>query len=523
MRQRKIVGIVCLSVMLFSTVCCGKPAAMPVLTATPLLTATPAPTATAAFIKEPALTVTPEPTVAPEVTATPEPTVTPVLTATPTPTAAPVPTATSVPTKAPEPTATPVPTKAPAPTATSVPTVAPRTEAAVTNSSDATDGLYAVGNSVKRENVGGFGEKDKTFYVMEENDYSMPYYVGKQNKSFLSGDEYDMVVYLGLPYYLPKLNKEAAFYSVSDRSIATIEGNALVPLKQGKVTLTGYDSAKKKLFDKTVAVTTYNDGKDVMSARSFEYIDLGRYDNAKDVYYWRDAVNTISDMCYYLQARGFRYDFAKEPEFCGINNWQWTADAEAIFSYSGGVCVQVAQMGNYMLANNFEDWGNILVFGNQGHIFNWYYEDGYYYVMDFTEVISDNCGRDKWVNSNYADYSRSYKKFKTVDEIKEWIPAEKVDTEQNCLVVMYSCQGHDYMPVWLDGGINDTRGLVNGTYDHTAVFGFQDIVYEELTVLWQKEGIDLTIQGFSVEEIPLLVRGRGIYGETKEIRNYFEY
>jgi len=186
-----------------------------------------------------------------------------------------------------------------------------------------------------------------------------------------------MVVYLGLPYYLPKLNGKAAYYSVSDTELANIEGNALVPLKQGTFILTGYDSEKKKLFDKTVAITTYNDGKDVMNAKSFEYIDLWRYDNAKDVYYWRDAINTISDMCYYLQARTFTYDFSREPQFCCVNNWQWTAEPEAIFSYSGGVCVQVAQMGNYMQANNFEDWGNILVFGNQGHIFNWYYEDGY--------------------------------------------------------------------------------------------------------------------------------------------------
>ena len=110
-----------------------------------------------------------------------------------------------------------------------------------------------------------------------------------------------------------------------------------------------------------------------------------------------------------------------------------------------------------------------------------------------------------------------------MDEIKAWIPAEKVDTTQNCLVVMYSCQGHDYMPTWLDGGINDTRGLVNGLYDHTAVFGFQDIVCEELTILWQKEGIDLVVKGFAPEEIPTMVLGRGIYGWKKEIKNYFEY
>jgi len=45
--------------------------------------------------------------------------------------------------------------------------------------------------------------------------------------------------------------------------------------------------------------------------------------------------------------------------------------------------------------------------------------------------------------------------------------------------------------------------------------------------LWEtersKEGVDLTIKGFAPEEIPVLVRGRGLYGWKKEIKNYFEY
>ncbi len=198
---------------------------------------------------------------------------TPESTATAVPTETPVPTETLMPTETPVPTATPAPTATLAPTATPVPTAIPTlwTEAVAPSQSVAKDGLYAVGNTVKRENVGGFGEKDRSFYVTEEAETVMPYYVGKQSKSFLAGKEYDMVVYLGLPYYLPKLN-----------------GNA-------------------------------------------------------------------------------------------------------------------------------------------------------------------------------------------------------------------------------------------GTYDHTAVFGFQDIVYDELTVLWQKEGVDLTIKGFAPEEIPVLVRGRGLYGWEKEIKSYFEY
>lgn len=369
------------------------------------------------------------------------------------------------------------------------------------------------------QDVGSYDENDVVVHYSNMTEVEMPYYVGKEKKSFLKGKEYDEVLYLRMPYYLPDLNEKAVYFSVSDEEIATIDGNKLVAKKQGTVTVTAYNSKKKSLGNTVFAVTTYNDGKDVINARSLTDEDLWRWGNTRDVEYWKTNVNTIQDMCYYLQAMNFVYNFEKEPDFLGVNRWQWTADPEVIFAMSGGVCIQVAQMGNYMLADNFEDWGNIIVSGNYGHIFNWYYEDGYYYVMDFTEVISDNAWNS---DGSYRDYTNSIKKFKSISKIKKWITSEKVDTKENFLVCMYSNLGHDYMPCWLDTGCQDTRAVNEKRNIEPAQYGFQDIVFEEMTVLYQRKGVNLELKGYSVEEIPTLVKG-GIYGYETVDEYYYDY
>ena len=367
--------------------------------------------------------------------------------------------------------------------------------------------------------IGSIGDYDITNYYRSVVKTETPYYVGKEKTSFLKGKEYDEVLYLGMPYYLPTLNEKAAYFSISDEEVATIEGNSLVAKKQGMVTVTAYNSKKKSLGKTVFAVTTYNDGKDVINTLSLEKTDLWRWKNLRDVEYWKTNVNTIQDMCYYLQAKNFVYDFNKEPEFLGVNRWQWTADAKTIFDMSGGVCVQAAQMGNYMLADNFEEWGNIIVFGNYGHIFNWYYEDGYYYIMDFTDVISDNT----WNNSGeWKDYTSSIMKFKSIKEIKSWITKEKVDTKENFLVCMYSNLGYDYMPCWLDEGCADSKAVNEGRNAEVAHFGFLDIVFEKMTILYQKEGMNIEVRGYSLDELHTLVHG-GIYGYDITEEYYYDY
>jgi len=353
----------------------------------------------------------------------------------------------------------------------------------------------------------------------ETNLVEQPYFVGKESSSFLAGVSYDSVVYLGVP----KLLEEGYSYTSSDESIAVINGREFQPKTQGLTTLTKYDSDGNAVSEEIIAVTTFNDGKDVLKASSMKEYN-GSWYEIFDARAAKLMINTITDMVDFLTARWMVYDGAKEPLLTGTDgynsgDWQWTAPGYEIYDYNGGVCVQVCQLADYMLADNFEEWGNILVFGNQGHIFNWFYEDGYYYIMDFTEVISDN----QWGGYSYRErrnYTKSIKKFTSVDEVKKYITSEKVDTTQNYLVVMYSNLGHDYMPCWADGGMHDSRAVFDGGYTEYA---FEDEVFDSLEILYIDESLDIHVVSCQTEDLPSTVRMQrtGCYGTG--VKYYFDY
>lgn len=363
-----------------------------------------------------------------------------------------------------------------------------------------------------------FDSYDNLIFVTVEKEN--PYYIGKQETSWIDSMEgkYDFVVYLTLPLYLPQRYGTKNSYSISDSTIAIINGYELVPLKQGivELTITKEDGSTQT---ERIAITDYNDGMDVANKKSFSYEELVAFQEMKNAEQWRDMINTIPDMIMYLEARLYCYD-NREPDFCGIDGWQWTPSGDAISTYNGGVCVQVAQCANYMLAGNFEDWGNIIVFGNQGHIFNWFYEDGKYYIMDFTQVISDNC---QYSNvTAYRTFRNSIESYDSLNEILEYVQCQKVNCAQNYLVCMYSCQGHDYMPLWKDAGISGSNILYECPEDE-YIFGFEDVVMDDLVVLWQDPNINITIRGYTAEELNLALRASNVATYSSQVNYYFDY
>lgn len=233
---------------------------------------------------------------------------------------------------------------------------------------------------------------------------------------------------------------------------------------------------------------------------------LSDYGNVREITYWKTAIKTIQDMCFCLETRNFVYDFNKEPEMGYLWNvtddlerWTWTPAAETIYEMSGGVCIQVAQLAAYMLAEDYEDWGAIQIEGNQGHIFNWFYEDGYYYLFDFTQVISENY---EYMNHRilFRDYSKYVVKCQSMEEIKEYCTTKKVDLSQNYAIYMYSCHGYDFLPCNVNTGMSDSNAVLNNTWDGDHIkIRFQDIVMEDLVVLWENpkstpivwEGVEL--------------------------------
>lgn len=361
----------------------------------------------------------------------------------------------------------------------------------------------------------------------------IPYYVGREDKkatNFLKKNKHDAVLYMGMPLFLTTaMDKDVYSVSVSDETVAKVEGNELVGLKQGVFTLTTYDKKGKKIEDIKYAVTTWNDSKtDIATAMSIadvnEKTSVFEWGITKDLPYWRLACNTLMDVSFYFQARGFYYSGEGEPECNSLNgspteDWMYNNEVETVFEANKGVCLNAAQMAAYLLADDFEDWGVVCIDGMQGHIFNWYYEDGLYYIFDYTSVISYNAwGRD---TDKYVDFSNEVKVCKSIEEIKEYVCTEKVDTTQNYFIYMYSLRGHDELPAVLNTAKYSSRDALNGKYEEIIV-GYQDIVVEDLHVLYLKKGINLNVQGFSLEEMPSkLVHGR--YNLAEEYKYYYDY
>lgn len=377
-------------------------------------------------------------------------------------------------------------------------------------------------------------DKIETYYTYEEY---IPYYIGREHEesvNFIKNNrgENDEVLYLGLPIYLPNLiDRRTSYVEVDNPSIAKIEGEELIALKEGTFNLLCYDYRMELVDTKKFVSSTFNDSKGMKeSYRTINGNSFVSYLNACEIDYWKDSVHTIMDMSFMLQARQFKYDFNKEPKFGYIENqinaldtWVWTSDAETIFDMSGGVCIQVAQLAVYMLADDYEDWGVIMVEGNQGHIFNWFYEDGNYYIFDFTEVISYNAWeRPQSMQFSYKDFSSKVKTFSSVDGIKQWCKKEKVDLGENYAIYMYSCKGHDEIACNVNTGMSDSNACLRGDWEEITI-GFQDVVMEDLIVLWENpNSCKINWESYSFEEMNPIIPC-GIYNIKKDLVFRHEY
>ncbi len=400
-----------------------------------------------------------------------------------------------------------------------------------------TTGLFPLSADEKYVTRGEYDSKDQAVTYAKETE-GLPYYIGRDNSEdnidFMKKNkgENDGYLYLGLPMYLPdKVHTGTAYVTVDDESVARIEGNELIGLKQGTFILSSYDAEGNLKDEKKYVCTTFNDSKaSKESLLTFEK-DLSRFANARDPEYWKNAVHTIMDMCFLLEARNFTYDFSGEPEFGYIQNvgsneerWTWTADPQTIFEMSKGVCIQVAQLATYMLAGDYEDWGAILSEGNQGHIFNWFYEDGYYYIFDFTQVISDNAS-NYYSSTLFRDYSKYVKKCKTIEEIRDYCCNEKLSTEHNYAFYMYSCKGHDELPCNVNTGMSDSNAVLTNTWTESEriIIGFQDVVMEDLVVLFENENsTKIDWKSYTLDEINKSIP-HGIYNLPVEYSYRYDY
>ncbi len=395
-----------------------------------------------------------------EVTTTPLPEPTEVIAATNTPVPTEEPAPTAAPTEKPETAETP----APAPEVTETPTPSPEVSIINTDKAPVLETSYGVETEVVNEVCYRYGGRyDKYFSTINnvigsqvlsgdyiEVQYS-PYYVGKQDSSYLESvkGQYDSVLYL-----TDKLYVGSSDVVIEDTSVALLDDFFVVPLKQGITAITVDGETKK------YAVTTYNDGKDVSKASSMKYDESDAFMYCYDAETWRQNIHTVRDMVAYIYGRNFCYTFT-EPEGWYGDGWVWTVDGGSICNYNTGVCAEITELACYMLANDFEEWGTILKLGTSGHIFNYFYEDGIYYVVDFTDLTSSNCGGTQQRMQNYDkndikekvdEFMKNpdfFKKCDSLDEVKDHINRKYSSQIGSSMAaaILISNMGRDYYAI----------------------------------------------------------------------------
>lgn len=356
-------------------------------------------------------------------------------------------------------------------------------------------------------------------------DAPMTRWIGRGNAkatNFLANcGKYDRVLYLSDTLLLKTVKAKSAVSS--NKKVIKVENDRLVPMSQGKATVTFKlnDGTKKK---EVIAVTTYNDGKNVATATSVD-IDTENfwyYYNMKSAPENLQRIcHTIQDAAYIIELLDVQYSADREPavgRFMWGDCWMTSASASTTIESGYGVCLQAAELGAYLLADDFEDWGFIHTKGEVGHIFNWFYEDGKYYIFDFTQIISSHVsppnvrnitfrGVDYWKNQIYC----TSKITKNTPGVKENI------SDITWLVMMYSALGHDYMPAWWDGGCHMS---VEDVYKSGKItWGNQKEVMDSATKLYQTKKLKVKLISPTYKELPedLKLSNMGTYGYHTEI------
>lgn len=319
----------------------------------------------------------------------------------------------------------------------------------------------------------------------------------------------EVTLYVDKDKYFALETDEAIKWISSDENILTIDDSGLAhPLKEGEVTITAACNSYIKTFN--VTVTTYNNGKDVIHETTTN--EQGWLPNNGGTTLWIDAniemvknnINTLTDMTAYILERWMYYD----PSFHIVateTKWTWAMDASAVIEAGKGVCCDIANVAHYVLKDDFERAGFVYETGRWGHIYNWFYEDGWYYVHDYTNEISDrafSCDA-MFTRDNRTYYQNQTKKFKTWDEFMAMRledPSYKKDYDQNILAVYVidATEFDECPPVYLDYMKNSIDGWVE--MGNTPTVGFEEGV--DVKEIYRTGTWKFECRIFKSEELP---------------------
>ncbi len=313
------------------------------------------------------------------------------------------------------------------------------------------------------------------------------------------------VIYLGKPRKLASAIDDGSEWISSNNEIAIVQNGIVTGLREGVVTIT-HSLNGDILDEQTFAITTFNDGRQPEFSYELEPEDFDRLlygeNGMPQPEYLKQNINTIRDVISYLQISGFSTSDNIPFMANMVTDWYWMLPADYLLTANQGWIEDAATIACYLLQNDFEDSGVILRFGYNFNVFNWFYEDGYYYVFDFENLIRDFRGgiRD-------ADYS--IYKTDSLDKLSEYV-LSLLDAENTLTTIMFSACGHDFIPAYRLNYLHDSSTIY---HEHSQI-AMEASVVEQSRILFSNPHLDYELIGIPVEEIP---SGLPTYG------NYISY
>jgi len=158
------------------------------------------------------------------------------------------------------------------------------------------------------------------------------------------------------------------------------------------------DSLGKSLFKKAYYESDFYNSKEnqLMCIDIKESTNWGTYgycDAYLDII--QDKIKTVEDLMAYFVMSNYQYD-EDDRGYMGMARAGWGTKHSAKINLSAncGVCSHTASVAAYLLEDDYDEIGFVMINGRNGHEYNYVKQDGIYYFIDFTDFTSDNSKYD---------------------------------------------------------------------------------------------------------------------------------
>ena len=113
--------------------------------------------------------------------------------------------------------------------------------------------------------------------------------------------------------------------------------------------------------------------------------------------YLQEEISTVSEVMAYLKMVHYRYDEREGIMGFVHDGWTNSCDPRMNIVNNYGVCCETSCVVAYLLADDYEEVGFVIVHGDYGHQYNYIKDyDGTYYLVDFTDYTSGATGNWNW-------------------------------------------------------------------------------------------------------------------------------